>query len=47
MALVGVGTTAYGYWNSDKIAIRSMAAYPVSEAQAPELYQMVRPSRRR
>ncbi len=42
MALVGVGTTAYGYWNSDKIAIRSMAAYPVTEAQAPQLYQMVR-----
>jgi heat shock protein HtpX len=42
MALVGVGTTAYGYWNSDKIALRSMQAYPVSEAQAPQLYQMVR-----
>jgi heat shock protein HtpX len=42
MALVGVATTAYGYWNSDKIALRSMQAYPVSELQAPELYQMVR-----
>jgi heat shock protein HtpX len=42
MALVGVATTAYGYWNSDKIAIRSMQAYPVTEAQAPQLYQMVR-----
>ncbi|WP_164205725.1 zinc metalloprotease HtpX [[Micrococcus luteus] ATCC 49442] len=42
MALVGVATTAYGYWNSDKIAIRSMAAYPVTEAQAPQLYQIVR-----
>ncbi|BCW49463.1 hypothetical protein StoSoilB13_18050 [Arthrobacter sp. StoSoilB13] len=41
-ALIGVATTAYGYWNSDKIAIRSMAAYPVSEAQAPQLYQIVR-----
>jgi heat shock protein HtpX len=42
MALIGVGTTAYGYWNSDKIALRSMQAYPVSESQAPQLYQMVR-----
>ncbi|XAS66561.1 zinc metalloprotease HtpX [Micrococcaceae bacterium Sec5.7] len=42
MALIGVGTTAYGYWNSDKIAIRSMQAYPVTEAQAPQLHQIVR-----
>ncbi|MFJ6028545.1 zinc metalloprotease HtpX [Pseudarthrobacter sp. NPDC092424] len=41
MALVGVATTAYGYWNSDKIAIRSMQAYPVTEAQAPQLHQIV------
>ncbi|HEY8700685.1 MAG TPA: zinc metalloprotease HtpX [Arthrobacter sp.] len=42
MAVIGVATTFYGYWNSDKIAIRSMAAYPVSEAEAPVLYQIVR-----
>ncbi len=42
MALIGVGTTAYGYWNSDKIAIRAMRAFPVSEAEAPQLHQIVR-----
>ena len=42
MALIGVATTAYGYWNSDKLAIRSMQAYPVTEAEAPQLYQIVR-----
>ena len=41
MALIGIGTTAYGYWNSDKIALRAMQAYPVSQAQAPQLYETV------
>ncbi|GAA3674122.1 zinc metalloprotease HtpX [Arthrobacter ginkgonis] len=40
--LIGLGTTAYGYWNSDKIAIRSMHAYPVSEAEQPAMYRIVR-----
>jgi heat shock protein HtpX len=30
------------YWFSDKIAIASARAKPVSESEAPELYQMVR-----
>jgi heat shock protein HtpX len=41
-ALVGIATTAYGYWNSDKIAIRAMRARPVSEAEQPAMYRIVR-----
>jgi heat shock protein HtpX len=41
-ALFGVATTAYGYWNSDKIAIRAMRARPVSEAEQPAMYRIVR-----
>ena len=40
-ALLGVGTTAYGYWNSDKIAIRAMRAYPVTPQQQPGMYRIV------
>lgn len=42
MAGLGVLQTGYTYWNSDKLAVRSMGAIEVSEAQQPAMYAIVR-----
>ena len=41
-AALGLVQTAYSYWNSATIALRSMGAYRVTEAQYPQLYAIVR-----
>lgn len=39
---VALATNGYAYFNSDKIALRSMRAYPVGEAEQPVMYRIVR-----
>lgn len=41
-ALIGVIGTAVSFWNSDRIAIRSMRAVEVSEQEAPAMHRIVR-----
>jgi heat shock protein HtpX len=39
---IALATNGYAYFNSDKLALRSMQARPVSEAEYPQLYAIVR-----
>jgi heat shock protein HtpX len=40
--LIAVGINAFSYFNSDRIALASMRARPVSEAEQPAMYRIVR-----
>ena len=42
MPLIGVAQTAYVYWNSATLAVRSMGAIEVSEDQYPRMHAIVR-----
>ncbi|WAH38200.1 zinc metalloprotease HtpX [Alicyclobacillus dauci] len=45
--LISVAMNAFAYWTSGTMAIRMTGSYPVTESEAPELYQVVRRLARR
>src|SRR2546423_15655031 len=40
--LLGVAVVGFSYWRSDTLAIRAARAEPVTEAEMPEYYAIVR-----
>jgi heat shock protein HtpX len=39
--VIALATNGFAYFNSDKLALRSMRAYPVDSAQQPVMYRVV------
>jgi heat shock protein HtpX len=40
--VIALGMNAFSYWNSGSLAIRAMRAVPVTEAQQPAMFRIVR-----